>query len=156
MQARNILTNLSPSRPEKPAQIYNSAPCQKFHSKSFTCITTQIYLRWNQSAQRWIGKKVPNFTFNTKRMSNKSTVDAVGHEKIFMEGVFLSVACGGHLHFMFSVCDVTIWRHIHVSKLTFWRSLLTWCAYSSTPTHNLCVMALNINYQLSRLGYRRK
>jgi len=24
-----------------------------------------------------------------------------------------------------AVCDVTIWRHIHVSKPTFWRSLLT-------------------------------
>jgi len=41
-----------PTRPEKPAQTYNSAPCQKFHSKSFTCITTQIYLRLNQNAQR--------------------------------------------------------------------------------------------------------
>jgi len=46
MQARNILTNLSPSpaRPEKPGQIYNSAPCQKFHSKCSTCITTQRYI----------------------------------------------------------------------------------------------------------------
>ena len=48
MQSRNILTNLSPcpspTRPEKPAQAYNSAPCQKFHSKSLTCITTQMYL----------------------------------------------------------------------------------------------------------------
>jgi len=40
-----------PTRPEKHAQTYNSAPCQKFHSKSFTCITTQIYLRLNKNAQ---------------------------------------------------------------------------------------------------------
>jgi len=46
MQARNILTNLStiPARPEKPRRTYNSAPCQKFHSKSSTCITTQKYI----------------------------------------------------------------------------------------------------------------
>jgi len=52
-----------PTRLEKPAQTYNSAPCQKFHSKSFTCITTQIHLRLNQNAQLWIGKKVLSFTF---------------------------------------------------------------------------------------------
>jgi len=52
---------------------------------------------------------------------------------------------GGHLHFVFSLCDVTIWRHIHVTKLPFWRSLLTWYAYFSTRTPlYLCVMALNI------------
>jgi len=28
--------------------------------------------------------------------------------KKFQWGVFLSVAYGGHLHFVFSVCDVTI------------------------------------------------
>jgi len=26
--------------------------------------------------------------------------------------------------FVWEVCDVTIWRHIHVFKPTFWRSLL--------------------------------
>jgi len=31
---------------------------------------------------------------------------------------------GGHLHLVRAVCDVTIWRHFHVSKTTFWRSLL--------------------------------
>ena len=64
-------------------------------------------------------------------MSHKTTVDAVAYVENFNEGVFLSLAYGGNLHFVFSVCDVTIWRHIHVSKLTFWRSLLTWYAYSS-------------------------
>jgi len=46
MQARNIFTNLNPSpaRPEKPGQTYNSAPGQKFYSKSSTCITTQKYI----------------------------------------------------------------------------------------------------------------
>ena len=33
---------------------------------------TKIYLRLNQNAQPWIGKKVPSFTFNTKRMFNKA------------------------------------------------------------------------------------
>ena len=54
-------------------------------------------------------------------------------------------------------CDFTIWRHIHVSKPTFWRSLLTQYAYSSTRTLlTLCVITLNINYQCSKLGYWRK
>jgi len=46
--------------------------------------------------------------------------------------------------------------NIHVSKGTIWRSLLTY-AYSSTRTPlNSCVIAPNINYQRSTLGYRKK
>jgi len=45
-------------------------------------------------------------------------------QKIFMF-FFHSVANGGHLYLVCAVCDVTIWRHNHVSKPTFWRSLLT-------------------------------
>jgi len=92
-----------------------------------------------------------------KRMSNKTTIDAVACAENFNGRVFLSVVYRGHLYFVFSFCDVTILCHIHVSKLTFWRNLLTWYAHSSTRTLlNLCVMALNKNYQLSRLGYWRK
>jgi len=41
-------------------------------------------------------------------MSNKTTVDAVAYAKKFNGGVFISVAYGGHLHIVFSVCDVTV------------------------------------------------
>jgi len=34
----------SPARTEMPGQTYNYAPCQKFHSKSSACITTQKYI----------------------------------------------------------------------------------------------------------------
>ena len=62
-------------------------------------------------------------------------------------GGFHSVAYGGHLYLVWAVCDVTISRHIHVSKPTFWRSLLTLYAYFSTSTPLIvCVIALNINY----------
>ena len=44
-------------------------------------------------------------------------------QKIFMGG-FHSVAYGGHFYLVCAICDVTIGCHIHVSKLTFWRSLL--------------------------------
>jgi len=47
MPARNwpeIFGQTSPARPEKPGQTYNSASCQKFHSMSSTCITTQKYI----------------------------------------------------------------------------------------------------------------
>jgi len=55
------------------------------------------------------------------------------------------------------VCDDTVWRHIHISTPTFWRSLLTQYAYFSTRTLlTLCAIVLNINYQRSKLGYRRK
>jgi len=75
-------------------------------------------------------------------------------QKIFMG--FHSMAYGSHLHLVCAVCDVTIGRHITVSKPTFWRNLLTYYAYSSIRTPlNLCVTELNINSQRSRLGYRR-
>jgi len=45
-------------------------------------------------------------------------------QKIFM-GIFHSVAYGGHLYLVCTVCAVKICRHSHVSKPTFWRNLLT-------------------------------
>jgi len=54
-----------------------------------------------------------------------------------------------------------LWRHNLKSHSCFqtnvlW-SLLTWHAYSPTHTPlNLCAIALNINYQRSRLGFRLK
>ena len=55
-----------------------------------------------------------------------------------------------------------MYNNMHVlstnfAKMLVWRSLLTQYAYSSTCTLLiLCVIALNINYQSSKLGYRRK
>jgi len=71
MQARNILTNSSLARPETPSQTLHH------HVKSFILRVLlaqqhKIYLRLNQNAQRWIIKKVPSYTFNTKRMCNKT------------------------------------------------------------------------------------
>jgi len=69
-----------------------------------------------------------------KRLTNKNfcgcpctpssyTIAQWRTQNIFME-VFPLVAYGGHLYLMCAICDVTIWRHSHVSKPTFWRSLL--------------------------------
>jgi len=44
-----------------------------------------------------------------------------GVRRKFTWGVH-SVACGGHLYLVCAVRDVTVWRHIHVSKSTFCRS----------------------------------
>jgi len=66
---------------------------------------------------------------------------------------------GGHfnLYLVCAVCDVTLWRHIHVSKPTFSRNLLTQYVYCFIRTRLiLCAIVLNINYQRSRLRYRRK
>jgi len=70
---------------------------------------------------------------------------------------FHLVGYGGRLHLECAVCDVTVSRHINVSKTTLSRSVLMQYEYSSTRTLLiLCVIALNINYQRSTLGYRRK
>jgi len=37
---------------------------------------------------------------------------------------YWAVAYGGHCYWIYVVCDVTIRRHIHVCKPTFWRNLL--------------------------------
>ena len=47
---------------------------------------------------------------------------------------YWAVAYGGHYYWKCAVCDVTIWRHIHVCKTMFWWSLLTQHAYYSTRT----------------------
>jgi len=49
---------------------------------------------------------------------------AVAYAENF-HGRFGSRSYGGYLYLVCTVCDVTIWRHFHVSKPTFWRSLLT-------------------------------
>ena len=72
-------------------------------------------------------------------------------------GEIHSVAYGGDLYLVCAVSDVTIWRHIHVSNPTFWRSLLTQSAHFSTQTlFSLCVIALNINYSTSAPSWRSK
>jgi len=92
-----------------------------------------------------------------KKILSKSTCESSGVRRKLSRRRFHSVAYGGHLYLVCAVCDVTIWRHIHVYKPTFWRSLLTQYAYSSTRILLiLCVIALNINYQRSKLGYWRK
>ena len=84
-------------------------------------------------------------------------IHTVAYAETFHVGGFHSLAYGGHLYLVCVVCDVIIWRQIHVSKPTFWRNLLTQYAYSSTRAPlNLCVIALNINHQRSMLEYRRK
>ena len=45
-------------------------------------------------------------------------METIGVRRKFNGGVH-SVACGGHLYLVYVVCDVTIWRHIHVSKQCF-------------------------------------
>jgi len=81
----------------------------------------------------------------------------VATHKILMR-VFYSLAYGGHLYLVCAVSDVTIWRHIHLSKPTFCQSLLTMCIYFYTHSLYtvLCATAQNINFQLSMLGYRGK
>jgi len=73
----------------------------------------------------------------------------VAYAENFHGGIH-SVAYGGHLYLVCAVCDVTIRRHIQVSKPTFWRSLLTQYACSSTRTS----LILCAKYKLSALQVR--
>jgi len=91
-----FLTNLTPSpgRPEKPGQIYKSAPCQKFHSQSSNCMTTQKYIwDWIKMHNGEMVKKLPSFTFNTKRMSNKARCD-ISAKQMFRTWMKTLLLCG--------------------------------------------------------------
>jgi len=46
----------------------------------------------------------------------------VAYSENFHGGVIYSVAYSDHLYLVCAICDVTIWRHINISKPTFWRS----------------------------------
>jgi len=108
-----------------------------------------------QSFLTFINPPTPALFSNV--VSNPSLWQSVVNTEKFHLGGYHSVGCGGNLYLVCAVCDFTIYRHIHVFKPMFWRSLLTQYAYSSTCTLLvLCVIALNINYQCSKLGYRRK
>ena len=75
-----------------------------------------------------------------------------GVRRKFSWGSFHSEVYGGHLYLVCPVYDVTIWRQIHVSKPTFWWSLLTWYAFSSASTPlSLCHWT---EYKLSALQVR--
>jgi len=53
----------------------------------------------------------------------KQVVNSGVRRKFSWRGVH-SVAYDGHLYLVCAFCDVTIWRHSHISKRTFWRRLL--------------------------------
>ena len=74
------------------------------------------------------------------------------HEAVSLSGIWLSFVFGVRCLWRHNLC------HIHVSNPTFSRNVDTICMffYMHSPLLNLCATALNINYQHSRLRYRRK
>jgi len=72
----------------------------------------------------WVVTAKPPVFPDTFQLESQSKFSSGGRRK-FSWGFFHSVAYGGHLYLVCPVCDVTIWRHIYISKPTFWRSLLT-------------------------------
>jgi len=65
-----------------------------------------------------------NWRFYNKNRCFAWCLYAVAYAENF-HGGFHSGAYGGHLYLVCTVCDVTIWRHIYVSKPMFCWSLLT-------------------------------
>ena len=148
-----------------------------FIANVFLCRKTKVI---GCSCLLWFGKPGPNRTSGTRAKENRHMQQKTnlimasdflcgypyhwspsgacnGVRRKFSWGWVGSESYGGHLYLVCAVCDVTIWRHVHVSKPTFRRSLLTLYAHFSTSTPLiLCVIALNINYERSKLGYRRK
>jgi len=82
--------------------------------------------------------------------------EAVANAENFHGVGFGSGSYGGHLHLVCAVCYVTIWRHFHVSKPTFWRGCWHNMHIFLHPLPLFCVVALIINYQRSKLGDRRE
>ena len=80
------------------------------------------------------------------------TLSAICRE--FLCFFFYSVAYVGHLYLVCTVCDITICHHIHVSKPTFWQSLLIQYAYSSTAHTLLYFICHCTEYKLSALQVR--
>jgi len=68
-------------------------------------------------------------------------------------GGFHSLAYGGHL---FVACGVCAYSCIQTNVLAKFVDII--CIFFYTQTHSLilCVIALNLNCQCSKLGYRRK
>jgi len=64
------------------------------------------------------------FVFTSNRAGWELDPGGSGVRRKFWWEWFHSAAYGGHLCLVCAVCDVTIWRHIHISKPIVWRSLL--------------------------------
>jgi len=141
-----------------------------FISLNITCLGFLDFTR-SSSRQNRNPRNISETTFNyqscvdfsyapvTEKRKSSDCGTQQRTQKIFMKGVH-SVAYGGHFYLVCTVCDVTIWRHVHVSKPTFRRSFLRhyimYCIFFCTYYPVLCVIALNIYYQRSKFGYRRK
>jgi len=104
---------------EQAAQLDNTVP-----------ISVQGFTNSSRPAQRYIsGRRCRAIS---RRGINVAIRNWVGVRSVRTSGVRRNFSWGGfiqwHLVVIFlvcAVCDVTIWRHIHVSKPTFWRSCLT-------------------------------
>jgi len=110
-----------------------------------SCLRAQ---QWQFQTRR-LGER-PGKYRGAPKMSWKPTPDQWRTQKIFRR--VHSVAYGGHLHLVCAVYDVTVWRHIHVSKPTFWRSLLTLGIFFCT--HSPYFICHWTEYKLSALQVR--
>jgi len=93
----------------------------------------QLGVRFLADSNSWNVNETPNINCEADAQKTEpagffwqcSCTHSVACAENFHGGGVGSRLYGGYLFLVCTVCDVTIWRHFHVSKPTFWRSLLT-------------------------------
>ena len=103
-------------RPKKMFTVQSTACCEK---KRKMVLEFDHCENWNVLHNRFLNSERATISFYVQTPNEVVNRNSVAHQwrtqKMFMGG-FHSVAYGGHLCLVCAVCDVTIWRHIHVFK----------------------------------------
>ena len=142
----------SPTKKTNPKLIFKKSKLEDFRNRrEFEQLS--ISMGWRvvmlqNSAKNWRTRDLKGWPLGLAEKSKSETRFARATAWLYFPYL---MAYGGHRYRMYAVCDVTRWRHIHVCKPLFRRSLLTQHAYYSTRTLSLlvviqCVIAMNINY----------
>ena len=136
-----------------------------FISLNITCLGFLDFTR-SSSRQNRNARNISETTFNYQScidFSYAPVIEKRNPETVERSSVRRKFSWRGFIQWhmvVISICDVTIWRHVHVSKPKFRRCFLRhyimYCIFFYTHYPVLSVIALNIYYQRSKFGYWRK
>jgi len=131
------------------------------HGRHSEAVTPRSSSRQNRNAQN-----ISETTFNYQScidFSYAPVIEKRNPETVERSSVRRKFSWRGFIQWhmvVISICVVTIWRHVHVSKPKFRRCFLRhyimYCIFFYTHYPVLSVIALNIYYQRSKFGYWRK
>ena len=136
-----------------------------FISLNITCLGFLDFTR-SSSRQNRNAQNISETTFNYQScidFSYAPVIEKRNPETVERSSVRRKFSWRGFIQWhmvVISICVVTIWRHVHVSKPKFRRCFLRhyimYCIFFYTHYPVLSVIALNIYYQRSKFGYWRK